>query len=66
MKHQNLLDQEESAISEKKEMNSTFARELKLEPVTEEREYSFVIPLLISALILIFLELLYVKVRGDL
>ena len=62
----NLLDQQESTINAQKEINVTFARDVVLKPVTEERELSFVIPLIIAVMILIFLELLYVKVRGDL
>lgn len=63
----NLLDQAESTISPKAvDEKSEPTREVELKPVTETREFSFVIPLLIAACILVFLELLYVKVRGDL
>ncbi|HLC85369.1 MAG TPA: VWA domain-containing protein [Candidatus Nanoarchaeia archaeon] len=61
----NLLDQAESTLAPR-ELNTTISREVKLKPVTEEREFSFVIPLLIAVCVFIFLELLYVKVRGDL
>jgi len=59
-----MLDGAESYINPK-EIVGVQAREVKLKPVTEEREYDFGIPLLILVIFILAMELIYVKARGD-
>lgn len=60
----NLLNSFESDINlrEKKE---AIAANIKLKPVREEREFSFEIPLLLFVVIVLLLEIIYIKIRGD-
>lgn len=61
----NLLNEKESNI------NGNFSAgqksiEYQLQPVKEKKKYSFEIPLLIIAAILLLFEVVYIKLRGDL
>lgn len=62
----NLLDVDESMINPSDEVQEVALREVKLQPVKEEREFSFEIPIAIAVMILLLLELAYIKWRGDL
>jgi len=60
----NLLSEAESDITLRKIVGTSDGT-VDLKPVTEERELSFEIPILLIILVLLGLELLYIKVRGD-
>lgn len=62
----NLLDQDESQINAVEQSSAAVKREVELRPVREEREFSFEIPIALTVLGLLFLELVYIKWRGDL
>ena len=50
----------------KKNIGERSGQELTLKPVKEERQFNLEIPLLLAAVILLFIEIFYIKVRGDL
>lgn len=60
----NLLDEVESDVNAK-EFLGTSSQEYELRPVKEKQDFPIAVPLLAIAAILLFLEILYVKVRGD-
>lgn len=60
----NLLDPKESDITAKEIVGQESTR-AELKPITEERELEWEIPLLIAACVMLFLELVYIKFRGD-
>ena len=60
----NLVDEKESAIAPTEIIGAT-ASKAKLQPITEEREFEWELPLLAGACIFLFIELLYIKFRGD-
>jgi hypothetical protein len=59
----NLLNEHESDISANTTLG-TKSTEFILEPVREKRKFEFELPFVFLALIIIFIELLYVKLRG--
>ncbi len=61
----NLLNVLESAINPEDKQLIKAYKDIRLKPVQEEREFSFEIPLLLAVLILLMLELIYIKIRGD-
>ena len=61
----NLLNEKESDINVDKTLGND-PGDFKLTSVTETRELRFDLPLIIGALVVLFLELLYIKTRGDL
>ncbi|MBW2999247.1 VWA domain-containing protein [Candidatus Woesearchaeota archaeon] len=60
----NLKNEKESNINIEKEIGQK-AEKYTLKPVEEEVDFSFEIPLLVFACIVLFFELFYIKVRGD-
>jgi len=62
----NLLSEAESDINPKKNVGEKSGDEITLKPVTEERKFNIEIPLLIAGIAILFIELIYVKFRGDL
>ena len=60
----NLLNERESDINPKKSIGEAADR-VNLKPVREERPYAWEVPLIIAALVILFVELMYVKFRGD-
>ncbi len=60
----NLVDEAESDVNAAVSIGSK-STEFELKPVKEPREYEFELPFIIFALIVIVLELFYVKKRGD-
>jgi hypothetical protein len=60
----NLLDEQESDVNPKETIGDT-VEELNLEPVREKRKFPWEIPLIIAALLMLLIETLYVKLRGD-
>ena len=61
----NLLNERESAINAGEGVGQS-AREYELVPVKERREYDLEPALIIAALIILFFELAFIKLRGDL
>ncbi len=59
----NLLDEKESDINFNTSIGAK-STEFALEPVKEKRKFEFELPMVMLALIILFIELLYVKVRG--
>ena len=60
----NLIDEAESNLNSEVEIGAK-STEFELKPVKEPRKYEFELPFVIFALVVIVLELLYVKMRGD-
>ncbi len=61
----NLLNAFESDINQKERQEAVAGRNIKLKSVREEREFSFEVPLLLIVVIVLLLELMYTKIRGD-
>jgi hypothetical protein len=59
----NLLNERESDINFNTSIG-TKSTEFELEPVKEPRKFDFELPMLLASLILVFVELLYIKTRG--
>ncbi|MEM4254146.1 MAG: BatA and WFA domain-containing protein [Candidatus Woesearchaeota archaeon] len=59
----NLLSERESDINANTTMGAK-STEFELKPVKEKRKFEFEMPFVLLALILLFIELLYVKMRG--
>jgi hypothetical protein len=59
----NLLNERESDINFNTSLG-TKSTEFELQPVKEPRKFEFELPFVMIALIILFIELLYVKVRG--
>ena len=60
----NLISEAESSINFEGDIGEQ-ASKYKLQPVKERRKYELEKPLLIAALAILFLELLFIKMRGD-
>ena len=60
----NLLNERESDIIPKQIVGQSSAK-IELKPINEERTLDWEIPLLIAAAVMMLLELLYIKFRGD-
>jgi len=60
----NMIDEAESDLNSKVEVGAKSV-DFELKPVKEKRKYEFELPFVILATIIIMLELLYVKMRGD-
>jgi hypothetical protein len=59
----NLLSERESDINANTTMGAQ-STEFELKPVKEKRKFEYEMPFVLAALILIFIELLYIKIRG--
>ncbi len=59
----NLLSERESDINSNTTMGAK-STEFELKPVKEKRKFEFEIPFVMMALIILFIELLYIKLRG--
>ncbi|MBI4449069.1 BatA domain-containing protein, partial [Candidatus Woesearchaeota archaeon] len=62
----NLINEKESTINPDNVIGASAGKEIELRPVKEEREMSWEIPLLVIGLVLLILEIIYIKFRGDL
>lgn len=60
----NLLNDQESDITRISEIGQS-SKDYTLKEVKEKRDLNFEIPLIICALIMLFIELFYIKIRGD-
>ncbi len=60
----NLLSEKESDISPREKIGDALD-EVALTPVREKRQFAWEWPLLLAALIILFAELAYIKLRGD-
>ncbi|HSU73166.1 MAG TPA: VWA domain-containing protein [Candidatus Binatia bacterium] len=60
----NLLNEQESDINPREKLGDS-PDDVKLTPVRELRSIPWEITLLVAALVILFVELLYVKIRGD-
>ncbi|MEK6875046.1 MAG: BatA and WFA domain-containing protein [Nanoarchaeota archaeon] len=61
-----LLNEKESEINPSKVIAASSGKQIMLKPVKEKREFEWEIPLLIGVIVIVFFELIYVKLRGDL
>lgn len=61
----NLLNDVESDVNPQKKIGEQSGQELILKPVKEDRQFNLEIPLLGAAIAILLLELLYIKMRGD-
>ena len=59
----NLLSERESDITANTTLGAK-STEFELKPVKEKRKFEFELPFVVLALIILFAELLYVKMRG--
>ncbi len=59
----NLLNERESDINANTSLGAK-STEFELKPVKEKRKFEFELPFVLIALILLFVELIYVKIRG--
>jgi hypothetical protein len=59
----NLLNERESDITSNTTLGAK-STEFELKPVKEERKFEFELPMVMLALIILFIELIYVKMRG--